>query len=107
MSKKKKIPCRVCGKLFTPCSYCQSNTGEFRWRNFACSIKCAKKYIDDTVAYRSALNNTEKSAAEDTKAALKKPTIIKDKTNKNSFTDDGEKTEEKTKEKTFKNIKTD
>lgn len=53
MSKKKKIPCRVCGKLFEPCSYCQSHIDTFRWRNFACSIECAKKYISETIAYRN------------------------------------------------------
>ena len=74
MSEKKKIPCRVCGKLFTPCAYCQSNTGEFRWRNFACSMKCAKKYIDDTIAYRAKLNGKEE---------LKEETTVKDKTEHN------------------------
>lgn len=52
MSEKKKIPCRVCGKLFVPCAYCQAHADVFRWRNFACSIECAKKYITSAVAYR-------------------------------------------------------
>lgn len=52
MSIKKKIPCRVCGKLFEPCSYCQTHSDIFRWRNFACSRECAVKYINDTIAYR-------------------------------------------------------
>lgn len=52
MSQVKKIPCRVCGKMYEPCAYCQAHADVFRWRNFACSIKCAKKYITDTVAYR-------------------------------------------------------
>lgn len=52
MSSKKMIPCRVCGKLFEPCSYCQSHSDIFRWRNFACSRECATKYINDTIAYR-------------------------------------------------------
>ena len=50
--KTKKIPCRVCGKLFRPCGYCQSHADTFRWRNFACSRECAEKYISDTTAYR-------------------------------------------------------
>lgn len=53
MAKNKKIPCRVCGKLFPPCSYCQENTGVFRWRNFACSRECAMKYLNDTIAFRN------------------------------------------------------
>ena len=55
MSGKKKIPCRVCGKLFPPCTYCQSHSDIFMWRNFACSIECAQKYINDTIAYRESL----------------------------------------------------
>lgn len=55
---KKKIPCRVCGKLFTPCVFCQSHQGTFRWRNFACSIDCAKEYIQKATEYRQA--NREK-----------------------------------------------
>lgn len=58
MSGKKKIPCRVCGKLFEPCTYCQSHSDVFRWRNFACSIECAYKYINDTIAYRKSLKKT-------------------------------------------------
>lgn len=49
------IPCRVCDKLFEPCSYCQSHEDVFRWRNFACSRECAKKYINETIAYRNSL----------------------------------------------------
>lgn len=58
MSNKKQIPCRVCGKLFTPCAYCQSHADVFRWRNFACSIECATKYINEAVAY---IENKEKN----------------------------------------------
>ena len=57
MAETKKIPCRVCGKLFTPCAYCQTHADVFRWRNFACSIECAQKYISDTLEYRTASKN--------------------------------------------------
>jgi hypothetical protein len=53
MVKPKMIPCRVCGKLFKPCGYCQSHSDIFRWRNFACSRECAGKYINETIAYRN------------------------------------------------------
>ena len=56
MAKAKKIPCRVCGKLFKPCGYCQSHKDIFRWRNFACSKECAQKYISETIAYRESQN---------------------------------------------------
>ena len=53
MVKMKKIPCRVCGKPFKPCGYCQSHADTFKWRNFACSRECAEKYISATTAYRN------------------------------------------------------
>lgn len=59
MAEKKKIPCRVCGKLFEPCAYCQSHADVFRWRNFACSRECATKYINDTIAYRESLKTKD------------------------------------------------
>lgn len=57
MDKKKMIHCRICGKPFEPCAYCQSHADIFRWRNFACSKECAEKYINDTIAYRESLKN--------------------------------------------------
>ena len=56
MQNKKTIPCRVCKKMFVPCAYCQSHANTFRWRNFACSIECAKKYIEEATNYRNSLN---------------------------------------------------
>ena len=79
MSGKKKIPCRVCGKLFEPCTYCQSHSDIFMWRNFACSIECAQKYINDTIAYRESLkkkgtqtgNTFERSQVTDVESIVK------------------------------------
>ena len=59
MSEKKKIPCRVCGKLFEPCATCQSDNSMFRWRNFACSRECAEKYISETITYRESLKQSK------------------------------------------------
>ena len=64
MAETKKIPCRVCKKLFVPCAYCQSHADVFRWRNFACSRECATKYIDDTIAYRETLKNKDNEVSE-------------------------------------------
>lgn len=82
MSKKKKIPCRVCGKLFVPCAYCQSNTDAFRWRNFACSMKCARKYIEDTNTYRANLHKQKETVDKDDKTIAKNIVSIKGKTDK-------------------------
>ena len=51
-SKNKTIACRVCGKDFKPCDYCQEHGDIHRWRNFACSKECGYKYFEATVAYR-------------------------------------------------------
>lgn len=81
------IPCRVCGKLFEPCAYCQTNADVFRWRNFACSRECAKKYIDDTIAYRESLNSKkeicdEKEVVENTSDKSETDTFKRKKKNK-------------------------
>lgn len=59
MSEKKRMPCRVCGKLFEPCVTCQTYNDMFRWRNFACSRECAEKYISETIAYRNLLKQNK------------------------------------------------
>ena len=84
MENKRRIPCRVCGKPFTPCAYCQSHADVFRWRNFACSEECAKKYISNTTAYRDSLNKkkdinenkTEETSVKDVTKTSKKKTKI-------------------------------
>lgn len=63
MANKKMIPCRVCGKLFEPCSTCQAHNDIFRWRNFACSRECAEKYISETIAYRNSSKESKNNSA--------------------------------------------
>lgn len=91
MKKKKKIPCRICGKLFEPCAYCQSHADIFRWRNFACSIECAKKYINDTNVYRESLKNKENKIIEkgtvNKEVSTEKTNAIKKKISKRTFID--------------------
>ncbi len=38
-------PCKICGKLFTPCADCEQDKAVFRWKSIACSQKCAKAYF--------------------------------------------------------------
>ncbi len=80
MAKKKMIPCRVCGKMFEPCAYCQAHSDVFRWRNFACSIGCAEKYINEAIAYREAKAKKVTTA----KKSIDKPPVKRNasKTNK-------------------------
>ena len=52
----KMIPCRQCGKMYKPCVFCQEHNDVWRWRNFCCSLECAKKYVKSSRAYREAQN---------------------------------------------------
>lgn len=92
MAETKKIPCRVCKKLFVPCAYCQSHADVFRWRNFACSRECATKYIDDTIAYRESLKNKDNEVSEKVEVvteeiSVKEPITTRKKTTKKTSTD--------------------
>lgn len=98
---EKKIPCRVCKKLFEPCAYCKSHEDTFRWRNFACSRECAAKYIEETTAYRESLHNEDKTNQKedftDNKLSGKNATTRK-KLNKKSSEDILTKNQDKGKE---------
>ena len=45
MSYKVQKPCKVCGKLYTPCSDCEQDNKTFRWRTVACSASCGMEYF--------------------------------------------------------------
>lgn len=95
MAENKKIPCRVCGKLFVPCTYCQTHADVFRWRNFACSKECAIKYINDTITYRESLkvksnNTSENSEIIACEIPTEKITMTRKKSNKKSSIDNTE-----------------
>lgn len=52
MRGKIQKPCRICGKLFTPCSDCENDKTMFRWKRIACSQKCAIEYFAKVEASR-------------------------------------------------------
>ena len=74
----KQKPCRVCGKLFTPCAYCEKDDTAFHWRAIACSVECGKEYLrrvlearqkdvsKETVASTAVENSVEEKKEEDT-----------------------------------------
>ena len=39
------IPCRVCGKMFTPCNKTSGALGAFNFREVACSPECGAEYL--------------------------------------------------------------
>lgn len=82
-NQKKLIPCRVCGKEFEPCSYCQSHADIFRWRNFACSKECAVKYVNEAEAYRNA-NRKESTDANKTPVNISDVNTTESKTKTNN-----------------------
>ena len=46
------IPCRVCGKMFTPCNKTSSALGAFNYREVACSPECGAEYLRRVQAAR-------------------------------------------------------
>lgn len=45
MAGKVQKPCKICGKMFTPCADCENDNTMFRWKRVACSPECAKEYF--------------------------------------------------------------
>ena len=67
MAYKVQRPCRVCGKLFTPCGDCERDNTAFHWRTIACSYECGKEYLRRIVESRQ----KDVSKEDDTSTAVK------------------------------------
>lgn len=52
MASKVQKPCKICGKMFTPCADCENDKTMFRWKRVACSPECAKEYFAKIEASR-------------------------------------------------------
>lgn len=52
MASKVQKPCKICGKMFTPCADCENDKTMFRWKRVACSPECAKEYFAKVEAIR-------------------------------------------------------
>lgn len=48
----RSIPCRVCGKMFTPCNKTSGALGAFNYREIACSPECGAEYLRRVQAAR-------------------------------------------------------
>lgn len=92
MANKIQKPCRVCGKMFTPCADCENDKTMFRWRRFVCSISCAKVYFakildsrqndkDKNLQNKTSDNNGETKEKNVTKHLKKKNDKIQNKEN--------------------------
>ena len=60
MAKVKKI-CRICGKEYTPCSYCENDKMAFHYRTICCSRKCAEVYLSRVLEARQKANKVKES----------------------------------------------
>ena len=64
MAGKVQKPCKICGKMFTPCADCENDKTMFRWKRVACSPECAKEYFAKVEASRSTyIRKEEKQVA--------------------------------------------
>lgn len=45
MGYKVQKPCKVCGKMYTPCADCENENTTFHWRTVVCSYECAMEYF--------------------------------------------------------------
>lgn len=58
MTYKVQKPCRICGKIYSPCSDCENDKHAFHWRTVACSKECAMEYFKKIEESRKPQNNT-------------------------------------------------
>lgn len=64
--------CRICGKLYTPCNDCENDKQVFRWRNVACSQKCAQEYFRRIDISRGVIPQSDEKTNAETNTTKKK-----------------------------------
>lgn len=50
--------CRICGKTYTPCGYCEGDKIAFHYRTICCSRECAKIYLTRVLEARGQLKDS-------------------------------------------------
>lgn len=50
--------CRICGKSYTPCGYCEGDQMAFHYRTICCSRECAKIYLARVLEARGQLKDS-------------------------------------------------
>lgn len=58
--------CRICGKTYTPCGYCEGDKMAFHYRTICCSRECAKIYLARVLEARGQLKNSTTVIQENT-----------------------------------------
>ena len=82
MAYKVKKECRVCGKLFVPCSTCENDNTAFHWRSVACSQECGKEYLRRVLEARQPKEEKKIIKDKPIKSKNTKSVFIKGKTKK-------------------------
>lgn len=78
LAKVKKI-CRICGKEYTPCSYCENDKMAFHYRAICCSRECASIYLAKVLEAR----NPSKNENED-ENAIETKNVVSDEIEQNT-----------------------
>lgn len=65
MPYKVMKPCKVCGKMYTPCFDCENDKTSFHWRAVACSYECGQKYLAAVMKARSEKKDTSVNTKND------------------------------------------
>ena len=69
MAYKVQKPCKVCGRMYTPCFDCEQDNKTFRWRTVACSMKCGMEYFRMVEEARKPKVETKEAVVEETIAS--------------------------------------
>lgn len=81
MTYKVQKPCKVCGKMYTPCVDCERDKSAFHWRTVACSVECGLEFfrqVEEARKPKEAVQEKETiPTSEEPKVQKKKKNISK------------------------------
>lgn len=81
MTYKVQKPCKVCGKMYTPCVDCERDQSIFHWRTVACSVECGLEFFRQVEEARKPKETEHKEesvpVSEETKTIKKKKSTVK------------------------------
>ena len=86
MAYKVQKPCKICGKLYTPCGDCERDNIAFHWRTVACSYECGQAYLKKVLVARNTSDEALdiKTGSETIKEVKSKKYTSKSENNKES-----------------------
>lgn len=77
MAKIKKS-CRICGKEYTPCSYCENDKMAFHYRTICCSRECAQIYLARVLEARQKSAKTNSTIKEDINVVIEQTSTVQE-----------------------------